>query len=309
VRLRVADLFSGIGGFSLGLESTGGFETIAFCEALPERRRWLSLHWPGVPIHEDVRRLDGGTVGAVDVVAGGFPCQDISAANHRGKGLDGERSGLAFEAVRIIGDCRPRWLLLENSPRLRTRGADRLLGELEALGYTCWPLVVGARHVGAPHRRDRVWLIAHAHATRHPLGQGEPRDDGAQLPAVERGAGVRASSAAPSAHAHGAALREQPRRGGGPHGRLAAVAFDDIDPHREGEPQQPENGQVGGCPGVASPDGEPWGNWNGGPRSHLRMADGLSVRVARRQIAAFGDSVVPAVVAAIGRSILAVEAA
>ena len=87
------------------------------------------------------------------------PCQDISTANTKGKGVEGERSGLYFEAIRIIGEVRPRWFALENSANLRTRGADAVLAALEAIGYTCWSFVVRAGDSGANHERPRSWLI------------------------------------------------------------------------------------------------------------------------------------------------------
>jgi DNA (cytosine-5)-methyltransferase 1 len=105
--LRVLDLFSGIGGFSLGLERTGGFETVAFCEIDPFCRRVLAKHWPDVPIYEDVRTLTADALSrdgiAADVICGGFPCQDISWAG-RQAGLDGERSGLWSEIARLAGE-------------------------------------------------------------------------------------------------------------------------------------------------------------------------------------------------------------
>jgi site-specific DNA-cytosine methylase len=155
--MKVLDLFSGIGGFALGLERAG-FSTAAFCELDTFCREWLAQNWPGVPIYPDVRELHGESVGHVDLVAGGFPCQDISAAGN-GAGLDGDRSGLWFEMLRIVREVRSRWVLVENVPALRTRGIDVVLQGLEESGYTCWPFVVGADDAGAPHRRKRVWII------------------------------------------------------------------------------------------------------------------------------------------------------
>lgn len=173
--MNVLDLFSGIGGFSLGLERAG-MRTVAFCEIEPYCRAVLRKHWPNTPIYEDIRELTGDRLRAdgiaVDVICGGFPCQDISLAG-KGAGIDGERSGLWSEYRRIIADVRPRFVIIENSPALRTRGGDRVLTELETLGYTCEPIVVGAIHAGAPHRRQRAWLIAHAHGAelRHEQGR------------------------------------------------------------------------------------------------------------------------------------------
>lgn len=167
--LTVLDLFSGIGGFALGLESTGGFRTVAFCEIEPFPRAVLAHYWPSVPIHEDVRGLRGETVGPVDMICGGFPCQDISVAG-KGAGLHGSRSGLWFEAARLVGELGPGWCLFENVGALRTRGIDRVCSDLEAEGYAVWPLVVGAWAVGAPHRRERVWIVGHRAGSRRECG-------------------------------------------------------------------------------------------------------------------------------------------
>lgn len=156
--MLVLDLFSGIGGFSLGLERCG-MRTVAFCEIDPFCREWLAQQWPGVPVFPDVRELDGRAVGHVDIVCGGFPCQDVSAAGNQ-RGLAGERSGLWFEMCRIVCEVRPAWVIVENVTALRTNGADQVLGDLENAGYAGWPFVVGADDIGAPHRRKRVWIIA-----------------------------------------------------------------------------------------------------------------------------------------------------
>lgn len=115
---------------------------------------------PPFPIWSDVRTFDGRAWrGAVDVVSGGFPCQDISVAG-KGAGIDGERSGMWQHMARIIGEVRPRFAFVENSPALLTRGLDRVLADLAALGYDCRWTVLGAADVGAPHQRDRFWLVA-----------------------------------------------------------------------------------------------------------------------------------------------------
>ena len=158
----VLDLFSGIGGFSLGLH-WAGYHTAGFCEADPFCQRVLARHWPGVPIYPDIRSLDAAQLRrdgiAPYLICGGFPCQDVSAAGS-GAGLDGPRSGLWHEMARLVGVCRPRWIIVENVPALRTRGADRVMGDLAALDYAAWAFVVGAAHAGAPHRRQRLFLLA-----------------------------------------------------------------------------------------------------------------------------------------------------
>ncbi len=182
VSRSVLDLFSAAaGGWSLGMHRAG-FHTVAACEAIDWRRTLYSENNPGVPVYDDVRTLtaarllaDLGTLPRI--VVGSPPCQDISSANTKGKGVEGERSGLFFEAVRIIGEVRPRWFALENSANLRTRGADAVLAALEALGYACWAFVVGADDIGANHERKRSWLIGYdpEQLDAHAYDEGELR--------------------------------------------------------------------------------------------------------------------------------------
>ena len=168
-KLRVLDLFSGIGGFSLGLERTGGFETVAFCEIEPFPRKVLAKHWPNVPVYEDVRTLTAERLAAdgvgVDVICGGFPCQDVSVAGER-SGLGGERSGLWFEYARIIGELRPRLVLVENVPGLLSLGMGRVLGDLAEIGYDAEWQSIPVAAVGLPHTRDRVWIVAYPREER-----------------------------------------------------------------------------------------------------------------------------------------------
>lgn len=166
--LRVLDLFSGIGGFSLGL-GRAGMRTVAFCEADAAARRVLRAHWgPTTLIYPDVRTLSGERlrqdgVPAPDLVCGGFPCQGISLLGPaRGaRGLRGERSALWWEMLRLVAELRPGWVLAENVPALRSRGLDRVLGGLAAVGYDAEWHCVPASRVGAPHRRDRLWIVAY----------------------------------------------------------------------------------------------------------------------------------------------------
>ena len=168
MKLKVLDLFSGIGGFSLGLEITGGFETVAFCEIEPYCQKVLNKHWPNVPVYENVReltetRLDRDGI-RPDVITGGFPCQDISVAG-KGAGIEGERSGLWSELARIISELQPRYAILENVTNLisgdRGRWFGRVLGDLAEIGYDAEWHCIPASAIGAHHHRDRVWIIAY----------------------------------------------------------------------------------------------------------------------------------------------------
>jgi DNA (cytosine-5)-methyltransferase 1 len=121
---------------------------------------------PPFPVWDDVQTFDGKPWrGIVDVISGGFPCQDLSAAGG-GAGLDGERSGLWKEMGRIIGEVRPRFVFVENSPMLVNNGLDRVLADLSKLGFDARWGIVGADYVGAPHRRERFWLVAHSRSNR-----------------------------------------------------------------------------------------------------------------------------------------------
>ena len=172
--MKVLDLFSGIGGFSLGLERTGGYKTVAFCEIEPFPRKVLAKHWRKVPIYEDVRTLTAERLAAdgiaVDVICGGFPCQDISTAG-KGAGLAGERSGLWSEIARLVGELAPRFVIVENVAALLARGLGDVLGDLAALRYDAEWYCIPASAVGAPHRRDRIWIVA------YPAGDGWEQGD------------------------------------------------------------------------------------------------------------------------------------
>jgi len=162
--MKVLDLFSGIGGFSLGLEKAG-METIAFCEFEPHAQEVLRKHWPDVPIHSDVRSLDAKQYrGTVDVVCGGFPCQDLSSAGKQA-GFSGARSSLYREMLRIISECMPRYAIFENVTGLLTGESGRWFGQflydLAEIGFDAEWHCIEAGYVGAPHRRDRVWVIAY----------------------------------------------------------------------------------------------------------------------------------------------------
>jgi len=165
--MRNLSLFtgSGIGDWAA---KQAGIETVAQCENDPCCLYCLKKLWPDAEHFDDIRSLSTAAIrklGPIDIISGGFPCQDLSTAG-RGAGIEGSRSGLWREMFRVIRTARPAWCLIENVPAIRVRGVDRVIAPLERIGYTCWPLVVGAEHVGAPHKRHRVWIVAHAEENR-----------------------------------------------------------------------------------------------------------------------------------------------
>ena len=148
--MKVGSLFAGIGGFDLGLERAG-FEIAWQVEIDPYCQRVLAKHWPDVPRYGDIRAIDWATVPRVDLLCGGFPCQDLSFAGKRA-GIDGERSGLWSEYVRAIRALRPRFILVENVPGLLTnKYMGRVLGDLAACGYGAEWEVFSACAIDAPH--------------------------------------------------------------------------------------------------------------------------------------------------------------
>jgi DNA (cytosine-5)-methyltransferase 1 len=164
--LALLDLFSGIGAFSLGLERSAAFRTVAFCECDPFCRRVLAKHWPEVPCYDDVRTLTASRLAAdgisVDAICGGFPCQDISRAG-TGQGLNSERSGLWREFARLIRELRPRYALVENvAALLDSGGLGTVLRDLAECGFDAEWSTVSACSLGFPHMRQRVFIVAHA---------------------------------------------------------------------------------------------------------------------------------------------------
>ena len=175
-KLKVLDIFSGIGGFSLGLKRTSGFETVCYIEIEPYcqeilKARMLDGSLDLAPTWDDIRKFDGRPWrGKADLVCGGFPCQDISILG-KGVGLSGEKSGLWREMERVIGEVRPRFVLVENVPALTFRGGTRVITGLTRLGYDTEWTVIPAAAVGAPHLRERIWILAYSMSQLSYLGR------------------------------------------------------------------------------------------------------------------------------------------
>tara|TARA_R110000765_G_scaffold28278_6_gene68211 strand:- start:372 stop:1508 length:1137 start_codon:yes stop_codon:yes gene_type:complete len=157
------DLFSGIGGFSLGLEATGEFETVAFCDYSKFPQKVLRKHWPLVPIYEDVKelnseRLKSNGINKIDIITGGYPCQPFSVAGKQ-KGEQDPRH-VWPEMFRLIKELRPTWVIGENVAGHIKLGLDTVLENLESEGYSTRTFSISAASIGANHKRERVWIIA-----------------------------------------------------------------------------------------------------------------------------------------------------
>jgi DNA (cytosine-5)-methyltransferase 1 len=324
--VKVLDLFSGIGGFSLGLERAG-FETVAFCEPNPFCQAILKKHWPTVPVYEDVRELSAERLAndgiAFDAICGGFPCQDISVAG-KGAGLAGARSGLWWEFHRLIAETKPKWVIAENVSALRSRGLDEVLGSLAALGYDAEWHCIPASAVGAPHRRDRIWIVAYPNNNGRTSAQNTQSDsegnDGSQAWAnsakqlarpSDVGADVRRSASETLADAD--RQQQQPMlsrcgvEGSRATASTGALDVDVASSGRNGAWQSNvaypgrESTQVsfsGRFATVALPQRHPW--WEVEPDVG-RVADGVPKRLDR--LKSLGNAVVPQIPEIIGRVI------
>lgn len=157
--MRIGGLFAGIGGLELGLERAGVGHTVWQVEIDPFCRSVLARRWPDAVRVGDVHNVREGAQASIDVLCGGFPCQDLSLAG-KGEGLNGKKSGLWWEYARLIREIRPRFVVLENVAAILSRGVGDVFGELAALGYDAWWDCIPAASVGAPHQRDRWFCIA-----------------------------------------------------------------------------------------------------------------------------------------------------
>jgi DNA (cytosine-5)-methyltransferase 1 len=164
--MKLGSLFSGIGGFELGLErAIPGLETVWQVEQVEFCQKVLQKHWPNAKIYDDVRNINKNNVEPIDILCGGFPCQDISLAG-KGEGINGKKSGLWWEMHRIISELRPRIAIMENVPAITFRGLDTVLGSLSQIGYDAEWTIISAAQFGAPHLRKRWFCVAYPHGQR-----------------------------------------------------------------------------------------------------------------------------------------------
>lgn len=311
--------------------------TVAFCECEPYCRAVLRKHWPDIPCYPDVRELTATRLLAdgisVDIVCGGFPCQDISIAG-TGAGLEGARSGLWSEFARLVGEIRPRYVIVENVAALLARGVDRVLGDLATLGFDAEWHCVSASYIGAPHRRDRVWIVAYASSDtlrneqqrmsgRRPHGICEQRkaivrDDGAKEPLADTYGGRCQGKREPQHAEQQSALRSQPdgcsTRRSRPRSDVADACGARLSLSEREELRREERHDEGRATAER-------GWWSAEPAMGV-LVNGVSPdmgrfagRVARDvpdrvpKLTALGNAVVPQIPEMIGRAILRLEAA
>jgi len=337
--LTIGSLFSGIGGLELGLEAAGLGPVLWQVESDPFCRAVLARHWPHTTQHDDVRTAGAANLVPVDLICGGFPCQGLSVAGKK-LGLDDPRSGLWREFARIVGELSPRFVVVENVARLASSGLDTVAGDLERSGYAVWGRIVAARDVGAPHRRERLFLVAHARDNgrqgraavdrAHGDVDQQPGHDAARCSGRDRGA---------VAHTLRARWRESARPRCGEAGRTIAsirgvpVADADGDrvrniaERRQPHPTERSHGEplhdgapsgraaqpcVGGSSHGLSRRVELPSRWPAGrgERQHTwetpRARDGVEYR--RQRLRALGNAVVPQVARLVGELVRLLDA-
>ena len=302
------DLFSGIGGFTLGLERAGGFRTVAFSEIEPFPCRVLAARYPNVPNLGSVEGITNESFKQdIDIITAGFPCQDVSVAGKRA-GLAGERTGLFWHVVRLASEFRPRWLLLENVPGLLSSNDGRdmgtVVGALQECGYSVAWRVLDARYFGVAQRRRRVWIVCHSDAERAGAVLFEPEGgEGDSEASGEAGADV--------AYCLGASA-------GGVNGKEQQQTL--VSHTLRAEHDASEDGTGRGTPIVASTldasDGDKWGcnQWVDAGKavvspqddaSGMRDAPGIPAGMDGPRYRALGNAVPVPVVTWLGRRIIA----
>ncbi len=307
-KLKVLDLFSGIGGFSRGFEATGFFETVCFVENEPYCQAVLKHHWPEVPILGDIKNVKEPDLPTrPDVICGGFPCQPFSHAG-RQQAQDDPRH-LWPEMFRLIRECRPTWVVGENVAGIINLGLDEVLADLEGEGYATRTFNIPACAVGAPHIRQRIWIVAHADSESEPDGTFDGNAGQRQLgfdfvadskrtrTGVEEhtssGQKRECSSSSPSK------ILRQGNRTGGSKGSSASGA-DVADPKHQRHKERMQPKAIGNGSGQVPTEARPEEWWEFEPDVG-RVVDGLPNRVP--QLRALGNSIVPQIAQKIGQAI------
>ncbi len=305
VPLSFGSLFAGIGGFDLGFERAG-MQCKWQVEINEHCQRVLAKHWPAVHRWSDIRTWPQPTAEYVDCIVGGFPCQDISYAGH-GEGLAGERSGLWYEFARVIREMGPRYVVVENVSALLTRGIDSVLGTLAAIGYDAEWDCVPASAVGAPHIRDRIWIVGYSRSERRNTRWNDNRSDDRQESF--------ATSEQPSVLANANRTRKQQRQGNDEEQRRrpsdSGEAMANTDSERLPQRDEPRGVATSHRRTRARRELERVRATHGRQQWEVepdvgRVADGIPARVDR--IRGLGNAVVPQLAEWIGRRILAASA-
>ena len=312
--MKVLDLFSGIGGFALGLERAG-METVAFCEYDEKARLVLNKHWPDVPMYNDVRTLAGEQLekdGITDIglICGGYPCQSFSVAGKR-EGQADDRH-LWPEFFRLIKEIRPTWIIAENVAGHINMGLEDVLADLESEGYQCQTFLIPACAVDAQHRRDRVWIIAHSDSS---ISGNQWQDEMLDHRQMDKRKTFFVNNGNTRIVAHSDSVNWSPNEGK-PNAKAdgrdkssggGKVVADTLHKRLQGgeETRNPESGGKGRekLPARCGKRSQP-GNWLPEP-SVGRVANGVPRRVDR--LKQLGNAVVPQIPEVIGRFIMAIE--
>ena len=281
-KLNVLDLFSGIGGFSLGLEATGGFETKAFCELDKYCKSVLKKHWPDTRQYDDIKELtydklrsDG--IDTIDIITGGYPCQPFSVAGKQ-KGTEDKRH-LWPEYFRLVKECRPTWVIGENVSGHIKLGLDQVIEDLESEGYATRTFSISASSIGANHQRERIWIIANSDSN------GLLKDD----------SNIRPQSTESIGKDSGSIRKDIPREqhmANSNSGSEETLNQERVlgEQNTEGETERYPDGSL-----------QVHGQWNFEPNVG-RVADGIPSRVDR--LKSLGNSLVPQIPYYIGQTIL-----
>ena len=277
------DLFSGIGGFALAAQAVG-YETIAFSEIEPYACKILKQTWPTIPNLGDIRNIKGVRA---DLVTGGFPCQPFSHAGKR-RGASDDRA-LWPEMCRVIDEAKPRWVLGENVAGIISMELDRVLSDLENLGYSAWPIVIPACAVGAPHRRDRVWILANRDGSGGSAEHGEHHAQRPALAGAGRGGNVADTASRKNNGRESGIVAASPERGESLNAAADSSCKDVSDAngrqHESGSAQSNQR-TIPGC------NEKGWCDWVPEPRVG-RVANGIPARTHR--LRGLGNAIVPQV--------------